>query len=366
MMGRVKIANETDTGSTAISNLFIDEYMGTANDAQIKVYLYLLRMMQSGTPTSVSAIADKFNHTEKEVIRAISFWEQHGLVHCEYDDNGNMTHICLDDLKAAAHSLAQTPVSRSVPAPEAPLSTGAHTGADGTSADKPARKNYTAAQLKSFSDDPDLQMALFAAETYFRRALKSSEMQLIVYIFDELRFSPALIDYLLQYTAENARGPVAPYMEATALAWHSEGVRSVEDARRSAGGGKQVYDIMRMLGLSNAPTAFENGYIGRWLSEYGFPMEVIEEACARTVKNTQTHRIEYADGILRNWFSQGVTAPEDIARAEEKHDQARAAKASPAGDTAGSQKTDKRNRFNRFRQNDYDMEEIRKKVVTNY
>ena len=47
--------------STVVSNCFIDEYMKDANDAQLKVYLYLLRMLNANQAISVSSIADKFN-----------------------------------------------------------------------------------------------------------------------------------------------------------------------------------------------------------------------------------------------------------------------------------------------------------------
>ena len=42
------IYNEAMNDSTLVSNLFIDEYMKDANDAQLKIYLYLLRCMSSG------------------------------------------------------------------------------------------------------------------------------------------------------------------------------------------------------------------------------------------------------------------------------------------------------------------------------
>ena len=51
-MPRLTIYKNNHTESTVISNLFIDNYMAEANDAQIKVYLYLLRMMDAGRPTS--------------------------------------------------------------------------------------------------------------------------------------------------------------------------------------------------------------------------------------------------------------------------------------------------------------------------
>ena len=67
------VYSENDTDSTLVSNLFIDEYMRSANDAQIKIYLYLVRMMRARRATSIADMADKFNHTEKEVCRSLEY-----------------------------------------------------------------------------------------------------------------------------------------------------------------------------------------------------------------------------------------------------------------------------------------------------
>ena len=47
--------------TTAVSNYFIDEYMNDANATQIRIYLYLLRVMGEGLSTSVCEMADFFN-----------------------------------------------------------------------------------------------------------------------------------------------------------------------------------------------------------------------------------------------------------------------------------------------------------------
>ncbi|MDE5891997.1 MAG: DNA replication protein DnaD, partial [Acetatifactor sp.] len=60
-MARLQIYKDNYIESTAVSNRFIDEYMKDANDAQLKIYLYLLRMMHANLSFSVSDIADKFN-----------------------------------------------------------------------------------------------------------------------------------------------------------------------------------------------------------------------------------------------------------------------------------------------------------------
>ena len=73
-MGQLTICKNNNMDSTVVSNLFIDEYMKDANDAQLKVYIYLLRAANSNTATSISDMADLFNHTEKDIVRALTYW----------------------------------------------------------------------------------------------------------------------------------------------------------------------------------------------------------------------------------------------------------------------------------------------------
>lgn len=74
-MSCLRIYQDNYIDATIVSNRFIDEYMAEANDAQLKIYLYLLRMMNAGRTFSISGIADAFNHTEKDVMRALKYWE---------------------------------------------------------------------------------------------------------------------------------------------------------------------------------------------------------------------------------------------------------------------------------------------------
>ena len=45
-MAHLTIYRETTPDSTVVSNLFIDEYMRDANDAQLKVYLEILKIIR--------------------------------------------------------------------------------------------------------------------------------------------------------------------------------------------------------------------------------------------------------------------------------------------------------------------------------
>lgn len=119
------IYNDSERDETIVSNLFIDEYMKDANDAQIKIYLYLLRMMSAGKATSISDMADQFNHTEKDVLRSLRYWEKKGLLSLDFDAGNMLTGIRLADPHRAARACHEDglfpsrPCSRSRPAPAA-------------------------------------------------------------------------------------------------------------------------------------------------------------------------------------------------------------------------------------------------------
>ena len=64
-------------GATMVADAFIDEYMAGANGEYVKVYLYILR--HQGEELTVESIADALDHTESDVRRAVSYWENWGF-----------------------------------------------------------------------------------------------------------------------------------------------------------------------------------------------------------------------------------------------------------------------------------------------
>lgn len=113
------IYSDSGSDSTMVSNLFIDEYMKSANDAQIKVYLYLLRMMGTHRAASVSDMADQFNHTERDVVRSLRYWEQKGLLNLDFDNSNTLVSIRLcrpGTMSGPAYGSANRVLSFSQPA----------------------------------------------------------------------------------------------------------------------------------------------------------------------------------------------------------------------------------------------------------
>lgn len=327
-MSHITIYQDNYTDATVVSNRFIDEYMKSANDAQLKIYLYLIRMMSARLSTSVSQIADMFNYTEKDVLRALKYWEKNKLLSLDFDENKNLTGIHLADLEVT---------SVNEPPKENPY-------------EKPV---YTLDQLKAFKSDESASGLLFIAEQYLKKTLSPTEMQSILFISDKLGFSEDLIDHLLQYCVERGKKDFR-YIEKVAINWAQEGITTAEQARFYAHKyDKTVYDIMKALGKNSMPTQTEVSYITRWTKEFAFEFDVISAACERTVLATDKHRFEYADSILNNWYKAGIHHKDDIQVVEERFKQTKSSKVFSG------------NKFNQFKQNQYDFDILEKELLSN-
>lgn len=361
-MAGLMIYKDNDVASTAVSNLFIDEYMKDANDAQLKVYLYLLRMMNAQLATSVSDIADKFNHTEKDVVRALKYWEKIGLLALDFDKDKNLVGIHIHDLNTAGSAKnSQARISSSfVPTPSTQPAVAAtdedQAAENAVSFSKPA---YSADQLREFKNRQNTSQLLFIAESYIGKPLTPAEMKTILYFTDVLHFSDDLIDYLLQYCVERGKKDFK-YIEKVAVSWAEQGVSNPKQAQKASSRyDKNVYAIMNELGRNSAPTPKEAEYIMRWIQEYGFTNDIIFEACERTVMATDKNRFEYAERILQSWHEQNVHHKSDICRIDELYQQRRKSSAPAAAARQYS------NRFGQFTQNTYDFDALEKELLSN-
>ena len=93
-MVQIQLHNDCPTTDTLISNRFIDDFMPQANGEFVKVYLYLLRSVQSHAYNfTISAIADKFNNTEMDIIRALRYWQKTGILRLDENPEGQICGI---------------------------------------------------------------------------------------------------------------------------------------------------------------------------------------------------------------------------------------------------------------------------------
>lgn len=91
----LSIRNGSGHQFTLVANDFIDSYMTKANGEYVKVYLLLLRRMDSGKGFSVSELADILEITEGDILRAFRYWAKEGLLTIEYGAGGDISGLLM-------------------------------------------------------------------------------------------------------------------------------------------------------------------------------------------------------------------------------------------------------------------------------
>jgi len=354
-MSKISLYSDKDTTSTSVSNIFIDEYMSGANGEFVKIYLYLLRQLNSSEAGfSLSEIADKFEHTEKDVKRALCYWERMQLLHLDYDTNENLVGIRLmDALSKAADSKTSV-----VKATEANTQSSSVCTTDNDSKTAPVKKSYSADDIRQFTEQEAVTELVFIAEQYLGRTLTATDLNAIFYFYDELKLSIELIEYLIEYCVSNRHTSIR-YIEKVALAWAENGYQTVEQAKQANGQYNQTYSaVMKALGISGRNlVSAETAYIEKWKNDFGFSIELIQKACEKTIQSIHEPSFEYTDRILSNWKNNNITSLEGVAKADSDHQK----RQKPA--TAAPRSVSK-NKFNNFEQRSYDYDQLEKMLLT--
>lgn len=371
-MAKITLHSDKQISVTSVSNIFIDEYMSDANGEFVKIYLYLLRLMNAPDAAfSISSIADKFEHTEKDIKRALCYWERMNLLRLEYDDSQNLTGVCLldsvskdDASDTPAHLVNENANSASDAAVSSAQTSATVTASAAPAAEQtslPKKKTYSADDLNDFQQNEAVAELFFITERYLSRTLSATDINTILYLYDVLGFSTDLIEYLIEYCVSKGHTSIR-YIEKVALAWAKSNITTVEDAKQASSMHSQSYFmVMKALGIAGRNLVpAETSLIEKWTSEYGFTNELIEEACKRTIHTIHQPSFEYTDSILTNWHKKKIHHLADVAKLDAEH---QSRKKSTAASTSAANVPAK-NKFNNFSQRSYDYDQLEKMLLT--
>ena len=331
-MKTLTLTNQAKKTVTVLENEFIDRYMPKANGEYVKVYLMLLRHLdESASLPAPSRLADLLECTEKDILRAFKYWEGQGLL--EYKEEAPDRSLQAEVSPSEA-SLTVAPVSGT--------DKSANTGKHGN------RKEF--------------KELLFVAEQYLGKTLSATDINAITYFYETLQMSADLIEYLIEYCVENGHKSIH-YIQKVALSWHSQDIRTAEQAKtNSVLYNKNCYSILNAYGIKGrAPAASEIAYIRKWHEEYAFSLEIILEACDRTMNMIHQPNFEYTDSILKNWYKKNVHTLEDVSVLDAAFTRAKADKARQQ--TTQPSKPSGRNKFNNFENRSYDMNDLERRLI---
>ncbi len=321
-MDTITLNSDLCCDALVIPGAALERCLREANESQLKIYLYLLKN-GSQNPT-VSTIADYFNYSEQDVKRALRFWNGKGVA--------------------------------------------GKSGAGGNVVEFSGRNIYSKEKMAEFMAKDDVARLMFVAEQYIGRPIKPEEMSTVIYIYDELAFPADLIEYLLEYCISNNKKSFRS-MESVAVEWKEAGVATLDEAKNLTRRiPAEMKAVMKAFGIpeDRQPVESEITYVRRWTKRYGYGMDIIGEACSRTVLATGKASFKYANGILKGWHDANVQKPEDIIAQDEEFRKKKVN--GSAGETAPSKTPAKKGsagKFSNFTEREYDYASLMKDILSN-
>ena len=361
---------------TSIHNTFIEKYMLHANGSYVKVYLYLSKCIQAGEEDlSISSLADQMENTEKDVIRALNYWEKQGLMRLTRGEDGEEilgidvlnpdetlsaqeesrsfadlsagngdttgtsakrsssnkdTHSSLETAASDSHSATDASTDNDAKASEQKTEHSKTTAASKTQTASPSISTVearpksshktiqvTTEQMNRLAENDDFCWTSNVVESYLGRPVKPKELQLITYLYDTLHFSSELILHLYEYCISLGKTSTS-YIEKVAIAWDEKQVKTPDDAQNATIEYNTTYNaVSKAMALGRPLAAIEKDFDDRWQNQWSMDLSVILEACNRTLLKLQHGDFKYAEAIVERWHRSGVHTLADIQKADE-------------------------------------------------
>ena len=256
---------------TPIENEFLMEFMPSAPEAALRVYLYARMLCLHPEMGELADMAKALRMDEDEVLEAFRYWEQRGLV----------------------EKLSDRP-------PRYEL--------------RPMR-NVNAASMMDLEFYKYAELHAALNELFGVDKLKNRHYEAAVEWMELGGFTQEAVLEIVKYERQLPGGktedPVFKRAQARVLEWGEQGVHTLEEVRRAIDledrARKTAEAVFDQLAIRREITKDELRCALRWIGEWNLTTEDVLEACAQTTKS-RNPTIAYLDAILKTQVEKGSGA----------------------------------------------------------
>ncbi len=297
-----------------VSADFIENHMPSANGAYVKVYLMALSLAFLGADMSTSAMAQKLNLLESDVVNALEYWNKEGVL--KYDE----ANVLFGGAKPSEKQTAQSK--------------------------EPEKKNIEQIS-NAINENKALADLCTLSQEILGTTLKNKDIETLYWFYDELGLSPEVITMLLEYcVSKNKRN--MNYIEKVAISWHKNGIFTIDAADKFITAEKEkdgyFYSLRKLFGIDNRNLSkTEETYLKTWREEYGMDENMVGLAYEYCIMQTSKLSFPYMNSIIKRWDEKNIhTIPE----AEKDHEDFKT--------------KNKQNNLNVYNDNDINYDELEK------
>lgn len=275
--------SKLELGDTLVPDLFILNNMKSLQANDIKVYMYILYLLKKGNEIEAETIIKDLEITVAEFNTSMEILQAEDLI------VKNSQGYMVTDLKEIEINKSYTP-----------------------------KFETKVNRLQSEIERKRIAAASAINESFFNGVMTLGWYTDIGNLFKTYTFSEDVMIALFQYCKER-KALNKKYVYAVAETWHNGGVKTFEQLESFL----DKYDkftkikqkIVKALGLGRNLSKYEEAYIQKWLEEFNYEFDIIEEGLKRST-STSNPSLKYIDAIISSWYNKGFTTVEEIVNDE--------------------------------------------------
>ena len=266
--------------STEIPDIFFSEYLPLTSGDSVKVYLYINFLAKHGKDVNINEISKILSLSYETVNESIKFLEEQGLL------IKNPTGYVIADIQEIELNKLYSPKVTSSP----------------EDIQKNEKNKYRARAIESINTQ------------FFQGLMSPSWYTDIDLWFNKFGFDEQVMIALFSYCADK-KALHRNYIQAVAEGWSKNNIKTFEELDQYFSKMEKLNvfkkDIAKKMRINRPFNAFEEEYIAKWTSEYGYGMDIIEIALKRSTLKANAG-FEYYDKLLNDWHSKGFTTTDDV------------------------------------------------------
>lgn len=275
--------NKLELGDTLVPDLFILNNMKSLGKNELIVYLYLLYLLKNGVDVDSDMLIKDLDLTPEELKTSIEILTAEELL------QRTTRGVVVLDLKEAEINKTYTP-----------------------------KFDNRQSRYENVIDEKRKAAVDAICESFFNGVMTFNWHTDIGNLFNMYGFSEEVMIALFQYCKER-KALNRKYVFAVAETWHNGGVKTFEELESFLDNydklSKFKQKISKALGLGRNLSKYEEVYVKKWIEEYNYDFNIIEEGLKRSTSTTNPS-IKYIDAIISSWYKKGFTTIEEILESE--------------------------------------------------
>ncbi len=283
-----------DLGQTAIENLFINDFMPTANGNYLKVYLTGYYLACSGNNNfSNETIAKHLAIEISEVVAAWHYWQSQGIVECIKNNVNHSEH----QFDVHFHSIREKYVASGTTIP----------------AVKKSKKTTASSKLMAALSNPHVKKMFDDCEFYARRMLTPQEKSRVLKFLEVYHMEIDLVVMAFYITYEEraiARNQLS-YIEGIIKNWYSASIFSMVALKESERDEIKHYQLLRevcrALGIYQRQIPSEvQSTVNEWLETKKYDEDYILYVVKQGTRRTNNPNINYTNNLFERIAKTGA------------------------------------------------------------